>query len=710
MESPADAFKPFTESCQTRITIISNVSDFFQALLIDSTTALKVWRQQQRDGVLKSPVFRKVKNEEIELLASNCGCKCKDWARVFLMMEKDEDVLLVLQEQISNCRFVGTVVIGLDRALHDQNEPENLPIGIHNNQMIRDCIFEPGCRVHGNISMSSTYVQSGALVHGCGQIDRTKVDENESRDFASKLEIDVGPEAGGARTILSFPELTLVDAGNQMSEQNDQDISRLELYKLAASKASQCPLNVICKNAKLTFTSSVINIYQSESSFVEHASEVSNVTMLPHSSISSSASATHVQLQWHASISCKAQVSNTLLMEHSAVSTGGTVTSTVMGPDCHTSCGEVHHSLLGPHVNAHHQSLLIACVWLTGRGNVAYGANVGSNHTGRSADQECWAGEGTFWGLSCIIQFPLNLTCCPYSIVAAGVQMRPASSVYCLPFSLFLKDNTVLPGWVLQHSPYTLARAELKYATRSKAQRHFFYTQWDIQRYGIVQLCLRGRQLLHEEMDCKGKHFASYSMNISSKALQDGMKNYTDFIQRFALSGLWGILQEISENLTATTGSTANLEDIVKSHHFQSWLSLCLQNSQANNLDNSAAGSLCATLPWKERSFENTKELRLFQGKLLFKEFWSDASQSLPSASDIVNWLNLFQQKECEYIQSVIYSKEKDDIRGGKVIPTYLEHHTTAVCDSVIKLLKQKHNAIQEACLSLLGNSHDLIK
>lgn len=32
-------------------------------------------------------------------------------------------------------------------------------------------------------------------------------------------------------------------------------------------------------------------------------------------------------------------------------------------------------------------------------GNVAYGAKVGSNHTGRAADQEAVLGEGVFFGL-----------------------------------------------------------------------------------------------------------------------------------------------------------------------------------------------------------------------------------------------------------------------------------------------------------------------
>lgn len=55
----------------------------------------------------------------------------------------------------------------------------------------------------------------------------------------------------------------------------------------------------------------------------------------------------------------------------------------VLGPDSGVGAGECLHCLVGPFVGFHHQSLLIATIWPLGRGNVGYGANVGSNHTSR---------------------------------------------------------------------------------------------------------------------------------------------------------------------------------------------------------------------------------------------------------------------------------------------------------------------------------------
>ena len=67
----------------------------------------------------------------------------------------------------------------------------------------------------------------------------------------------------------------------------------------------------------------------------------------------------------------------------------------ISGPDSHASGGEVHCKVFGPNANSHHQSLFIGILWTLGRGNVGYGSNVGSNHTGRIPYQETSVYEGT---------------------------------------------------------------------------------------------------------------------------------------------------------------------------------------------------------------------------------------------------------------------------------------------------------------------------
>ena len=87
-------------------------------------------------------------------------------------------------------------------------------------------------------------------------------------------------------------------------------------------------------------------------------------------------------------------VHSSVMCEHTHVERHGMLTDSVLGPNSGVAEGEVTASLCGPFVGFHHQSLLIATYWPDGKGNVGYGANVGSNHTSKAPDQELWPGEG----------------------------------------------------------------------------------------------------------------------------------------------------------------------------------------------------------------------------------------------------------------------------------------------------------------------------
>jgi hypothetical protein len=63
-------------------------------------------------------------------------------------------------------------------------------------------------------------------------------------------------------------------------------------------------------------------------------------------------------------------------------------------------------------------------------GNIAHGAKVGANHTGRVADQEALIGEGVFFGLGSSVKFPVDLTHSAYTLVAAGTALDPQRCVW----------------------------------------------------------------------------------------------------------------------------------------------------------------------------------------------------------------------------------------------------------------------------------------
>ncbi|RYG49895.1 DUF4954 family protein, partial [archaeon] len=163
-----------------------------------------------------------------------------------------------------------------------------------------------------------------------------------------------------------------------------------------------------------------------------------------------------------------ASVADSLLFSLSGVRRAGMVMESVIAS---TSCvyeAEVGHCLVGPLVGSHHTALLIACLWPHGKGNLAYGANVGSNHTGKLPDQELMAGEGIFFGLTTGIKFPANFAQAPYTLIATGVNTLPQKMD--MPFSLVNEPSTgstrvpilspaineLFPGWMLSDNMYAL--------------------------------------------------------------------------------------------------------------------------------------------------------------------------------------------------------------------------------------------------------------
>lgn len=164
-----------------------------------------------------------------------------------------------------------------------------------------------------------------------------------------------------------------------------------------------------------------------------------------------------------------------MLFAGASVSRNGQVTDSVLGAHTGVAQGEVTASVLGPLVGVHHASLLIACMWPEGRGNVGSGAQVGSNHTSRLPDQSMVAGEGMFFGLATAVKFPANYRESPYSVIATGLITGPQTVRF--PFSLLtLLDDTpsdapdgynrLIPGWMISHNFFALLRNELKFAKR----------------------------------------------------------------------------------------------------------------------------------------------------------------------------------------------------------------------------------------------------
>ena len=168
-------------------------------------------------------------------------------------------------------------------------------------------------------------------------------------------------------------------------------------------------------------------------------------------------------------------VQDSIVENNSIVVDNAIVKSSFIGAFSHIGEAEISNSLLGPLMQVHHHSLLISALWAEGRGNVGYGANVGSNHTGRMPDQEIIPGLGQFFGLGCSIKFPANFTEAPFTMIATGVVCEPQRLKF--PFSLIKNGelagaNEIIPGWVYSKNIYGVLRSIYKWDKRSGAKNN----------------------------------------------------------------------------------------------------------------------------------------------------------------------------------------------------------------------------------------------
>ena len=650
----------FAMAFSDREETMTQIQRIFQATASLTTAGCPL----QGSSASKQTILRRLTPNEITILQSICRCQCKDWTKVFLILPSDVsrvDQSDALETLISDTRFDRTVVLDMTEDFTCASEEEEsmkkgrndwlrLPPGIHSNLMVSDSILRvKSCRLYRNSFLTNTFVGAYATVVQCGHISTSLEPFSYGR-----LAISVGAESGGGRLLELTSEHTMIDVCRQL---------RNGTNALPSLPKASKPMNIIGNGCLVRDTPTLQDVYLHEHSSIEAATSVSQSTLFPQACVRGSCTVSKVLLQWNSSIVDHSTVTEALLMEEAHCGPNSFVVSTVLGPDAHVSAGEVHASIVGPNTNAHHQSLVIGVLWPLGRGNVGYGANVGSNHTGRLPDQETAAGEGVFWGLSNVIKFPVDLSFSPYSIVAAGTSLPPQR--VCMPFSLILdngKTTEIIPGWLLQSSPYSLARSEKKYATRRKAKRHDHYTGWKIFRPEIMAMCRWAKQAL-EEGATVDKTVGVGSNELSSRARDAGIRAYTECLERYALHGLLRWILQVTDSGKISLDLNALDHELAR------------ESKTRLEIDPFATVDW-PIFPWEMKGCTEWD----YQKVLVLELFPLDQNTSLWLEKVLLRLVTL----EKDFARRIHKSKARDDSRGAKTIPGYARAHVAADKDPVI--------------------------
>ena len=573
-------------------------------------------------------LLRGLSREEIAVLEDR-GCRSDDWSLV--QVAQDFDAFRVRRVNFKGpCvlgRFAGDVevVAGFRQAtgIYDCT--------LSHCQIGNDCLLE-NVRLAAHVVIDREAVLfgvgsimcSGAATFGCGQ------------------ELPIACEAGG-REVPLWAEITIPEAALIARDRADTAGQQAIRDAVAAyTKSITSPVCWVRRTARILHTERIRDAFIGVGALVDNVHELNNVAVLSSSDeptrITNGSAVTDSVVQWGVELGGNCIVRRSALLEHSAVDAHATVEDSIIGPNTHLAKGEVTASLVGPFVGFHHQSLLIAAFWPEGKGNIAYGAMVGSNHTGRAPDQEIWPGEGSFFGLGCSIRLPTDFSEAPYSTISFGVATLPQKVRF--PFSLIavpvepLSDesgvprayNEIIPGWALRENAYGLVRNELKYGKRDRSRRQVI--DYKVLRPHIMRLVRDARDRLVRVAVVKPAYLESDIPGLGRNFLRDSVRceaiaTYEQALRRYALRIL---LNEAESGLT---------------------------------------------IPG---SAEIGHEL---------------ADAFLPGLSRDQRMRRLVEI-ERENAQLVERSKSKDDERGERIIPGYRDAHTLAADDAVVKSAWQR--------------------
>ena len=562
--------------------------------------------------------FRSLNADEIAALERN-GNRCEDWSRI--LVEPN-----FTPERIHNSVFMGDVRLPAFYGTLLLPGDVSFPTGIYDS-LVHNCIVENAlvCKV---AMLSNVLVRSSAVVHNVGSlVSSGKI------NYMIGSTITVGNEMG-ARQVRVFPDITMDLVDVQLFHRGEPEVEsafdeQLRLFR----EETALPFAVVGKGAVVSNTNIVRNSWIGAHARIEGASKVRNSVIL-----SSLEESTHVydsvilensNLQMGVKVHTGAEVQGSVLMSRVKVGSKAIVKSSIIAPCCHIEEGEVNSSYMGPMTQMHHHSLLIAALWPDGCGNLGYGANVGSNHTGRMPDQEVMPGQGMFFGLGVNVKFPANYRESPFTLIASGLTTLPQRVKF--PFSLIKPGdpqlngiaprlNEIVPGWNYANNAYALDRNLYKYSIRGKGfVPASFYTIFspDTLRY-VYDACLRLQVAevrdfyTKEHIDGLGENF------LRERVRQKAIKTYREYLERYAL-----------EQVMTLVVNDPNLQS------------------------------------------QPVKELR----RLATNDANKDVMRAVPLPETFDELLKRYRQLEKDWFERVTHGLDKDNDRGRKIFDDYDDAH-----------------------------------
>jgi len=627
------------------------------------------------------------------------GNRSTCWKNILISKEVHQNDELLESTVAAICNNTFNIADNCHLIINRFDNNKEINSGIFNTTFMGNVYIGNNCKITNTGLICNVFVDDYASIINSGNISC----KNEGSIYGNFSNISVGPETGG-RNINVYYGLEYSNICYQAFDatkriQNNNDLQQVITYNQT----------IIGKYAVLNFvniSNSIIGSYcQINSSTINNStlmtSQSSPIIISEYSTLNACILHDNVQIGRY----CSSE--NVFFIENSMLGDYARVSNSIIGPDASLSGGECHHCILGPFIGFHHHSLLIASLWPLGRGNIGYGAMIGANHTGRVNDQECWIGEGVFFGLGSAIKFPFNIMASPYSIIASSTICLPQKISF--PFSLIMTNtdnsmnNIIKPGWILTSNPYMIRRSLTKFRKRRKSIQN--QTDYPINRPSIIQLCKDARKRLINVLannNNQGKnpfHDKIYTESdisgLGKNILYDidlhaGIRSYTNYIKRYALLGLLPAISKfVVSNFTIPDFNNNNLW---KDGNFASYF-----NDNASSLD-----LLKSDFMLYNSTFTNDYDNVLWdhQKYILIQEYYGidfqKCFQNKDNLIELVPLLDELIELEKNHFKSLTDCKNRDSIRGNEIFEDYSIVHASSdgINDAIILDCQQQMERI----------------
>ena len=473
---------------------------------------------------MKTNTFRNLTCQEIDLL-QQYGNRAEDWSMVQVNSVFDA-------ASVRNNVFMGRVWLGAIEQGYVNDGDLRLPEGV-SNSMLSDAVVGDHCAIH-NVHMLSGYtVGDGCLLFN--------IDEMTSGKDAAWLE---PMNENGGRRILPFSGMTIGDAYLWAKYRDHgklvERLEELTRKRLATPEGSYGHVGSHCviKNTRTVHNVAIL-------SDEETPTRIEDCVVLADGVVGYGCSCEY---------GCIAM--RFVLGEHVHLEFGVRLNDTVVGDNSTIARCEVGNNIIFPAHEQHHNNSFLIASLVMGQSNMAAGCTVGSNHNGRTADNEIVAGRGFWPGLCTSLKHSSSFA--SYTLLAKG--SYPAELSITLPFAL-VNNNTsknqleVMPAYWWMYNMYALNRNITKFAKRDKRKKkaqHIVFTPFapdtaeemvngrQLLRYWTEQAYLEAKDQPKEHIDIVAYGMEKGKRKVKVLKAAQGYQAYEDMLVYYAMGALTG--------------------------------------------------------------------------------------------------------------------------------------------------------------------------